>query len=422
MTLPRSLKLLSLFIVCLTWALPVKADSPLQEHGEPFVYSVQPGDTLIFIALKYDLNLADIALANRLQNPSLIVPGQQLILPGVSDLPAQAAVNRIGEQTHTVQAGETIGSIAGIYYAAPDDVIALNNLFDPNLLQVGQLLKVPVIQPPPSDPLGWPFTGVSLSEPTIIQGRTLIVRVSLADEAALTGDFEGQPFFFYRSSETEYWGIVAIHALIEPNIYPINLTVTLPDGQIFSHAENLNIIEGPYGSEAIVLEGSRAELLEAELIRQEREKLAALWSQITPRPLWAGPFEFPVEENPPRVTSYFGTRRTYNDSSAFSFHGGTDFGGGVGVPIYAPAGGIVVLAEPLHVRGNAVLIDHGMGLFSGYWHQSEIVVTAGQQVQPGDLIGYVGDTGLVTGPHLHWEFRLNGIAVDPLQWITESIP
>jgi murein DD-endopeptidase MepM/ murein hydrolase activator NlpD len=82
----------------------------------------------------------------------------------------------------------------------------------------------------------------------------------------------------------------------------------------------------------------------------------------------------------------------------------------------------VVLAEPLTVRGNAVLIDHGMGLYSGYWHQSKIVAQEGQEVQAGDLIGYVGDTGLVTGPHLHWEMRLNGIAVEPLQWVMQSIP
>jgi murein DD-endopeptidase MepM/ murein hydrolase activator NlpD len=82
----------------------------------------------------------------------------------------------------------------------------------------------------------------------------------------------------------------------------------------------------------------------------------------------------------------------------------------------------VVLAEPLTVRGNAVLIDHGMGLYSGYWHQSKIAVHEGQEVQTGDLIGYVGDTGLVTGPHLHWEMRLNGIAVEPLQWVMQSIP
>ncbi|MCB9098749.1 MAG: LysM peptidoglycan-binding domain-containing protein [Anaerolineales bacterium] len=414
---------LLVLVICLLWpAALAQADSPTLDQNKPLIYTVQTGDTLIFIALKYNLNLADIALANHLRNPGLILPGQQLILPGASSLSNPESAERIGEQLHTVQAGETIGSIANSYYATPADVIALNRLDNPDLLQVGQILKVPVIQPPLSEPLVWPFTGVSLSEPTIIQGRTLVARVSLAGEATVVGDFEGQPIFFYHSSGADYWGLVAIHALIEPNVYQLHLTATMSDGQIYSHAENVKVMEGPYDSEAILLDGSRAELLQTELIKEEREKLAALWSQITPRPLWNGPFWFPIAEEAPRVTSAFGTRRSYNDSSDLSFHAGTDFGGGVGEPIYAPAGGIVVLAEPLMVRGNAVLIDHGMGLFSGYWHQSKIIVTPGQHMEPGDLIGYEGDTGLVTGPHLHWEFRLNGIAVDPLQWTRESIP
>ena len=123
-----------------------------------------------------------------------------------------------------------------------------------------------------------------------------------------------------------------------------------------------------------------------------------------------------------RITSNFGTRRSYNGNLTTGFHGGTDFGGDVGTPIYAPAAGTVVLAERLTVRGNAVLIDHGLGLFSGYWHQSQLAVVAGQEVKPGDLIGFIGDTGLVTGPHLHWELRLNGIAVEPLQWVQQTIP
>ena len=147
-----------------------------------------------------------------------------------------------------------------------------------------------------------------------------------------------------------------------------------------------------------------------------------IWSQVSPKPRWEGPFHYPVEAESLRITSDFGTRRSYNGSEGASFHGGTDFGGGTGTPIYAPATGKVVLAESLIVRGNAVLIDHGLGLYSGYWHQSQIVVKEGQEVQTGDLIGYVGDTGLVTGPHLHWEMRLNGIAVEPLQWVMQSIP
>ena len=140
-------------------------------------------------------------------------------------------------------------------------------------------------------------------------------------------------------------------------------------------------------------------MLDPEIIRAEQARMVELWSQVGPRPLWEGVFSLPMTSN--RITSYFGTRRSYNDGPVSGFHGGTDFGAGSGTPIYAPASGRVVLADELAVRGNAVLIDHGVGVFSGYWHQSAPAIEVGQTVERGDLIGYVGDTGLVTGAHLH---------------------
>jgi murein DD-endopeptidase MepM/ murein hydrolase activator NlpD len=80
----------------------------------------------------------------------------------------------------------------------------------------------------------------------------------------------------------------------------------------------------------------------------------------------------------------------------------------------------VTLAEPLSVRGNAVIIDHGRGIFTGYWHLSELDVTVGQSLNTGDVIGLVGNTGLSTGAHLHWEMRVHGIAVDPMQFLSEA--
>jgi murein DD-endopeptidase MepM/ murein hydrolase activator NlpD len=77
----------------------------------------------------------------------------------------------------------------------------------------------------------------------------------------------------------------------------------------------------------------------------------------------------------------------------------------------------VVLAEPLAVRGNMVIIDHGGGVFSGYGHLSGFAVSAGQGVNGGDVIGYVGNTGLSTGAHLHWEMSVHGILVDALRWV-----
>jgi murein DD-endopeptidase MepM/ murein hydrolase activator NlpD len=92
------------------------------------------------------------------------------------------------------------------------------------------------------------------------------------------------------------------------------------------------------------------------------------------------------------------------------------------VPIYAPADGKVVFADALTVRGNTTYIDHGWGVYTGYLHQSEMYVEVGDQVSRGQVIGQVGATGRVTGPHLHWEIWVGGVPVEPLDWTTEAIP
>ncbi|HEY5270928.1 MAG TPA: M23 family metallopeptidase, partial [Anaerolineales bacterium] len=74
------------------------------------------------------------------------------------------------------------------------------------------------------------------------------------------------------------------------------------------------------------------------------------------------------------------------------------------------------------VRGNATIIDHGQGVYSGLYHQAEIYVSAGDHVTAGQLIGKIGDTGRVTGPHVHWDLWVNGIQVNPTQWLNETFP
>ncbi|MBN1219490.1 MAG: LysM peptidoglycan-binding domain-containing M23 family metallopeptidase [Anaerolineae bacterium] len=416
---------LLLWIAILTPFAPLHAQEN-QGNPENFTYTVQPGDTLTLIALRYNLKLAGIILANNLSNPNLIFPGQQIILPGVMLSPAPStppgASPPAVDQTHLVQPGETLFGIANLYGVSIGAMVLANDLANPDVLYVGQTLLIPSGPPPTPEPLQAPFVAVELSEPTIIQGRTLVIKVTLSEDAGLSGMFEGRPLFFSQAGNQQRWSIIAIHTLTEPNIYPITLTATRPDGAAVTTYENVTVAAGPYGTEDIQFDDERSELLDAELIELEQKKLVNLWSQVTPRPLWEGPFRYPVEVSSLRITSHYGTRRSYNGGPATSFHGGTDFGGGVGAPIYAAAAGRVVLAEPLTVRGNTVLIDHGMGLFSGYFHQNQLVVSQGQEVQAGALIGYMGSTGLVTGPHLHWEIRLQGIAVEPLQWIQQEIP
>ena len=122
------------------------------------------------------------------------------------------------------------------------------------------------------------------------------------------------------------------------------------------------------------------------------------------------------------INSLFGTRRSYNDGALWGYHAGVDLCGGLGTPIYAAADGVVVLAENLEVRGGAVILDHGWGVYTGYWHLSAIEVQPGQQVQAGDEIGLAGSTGRSTGPHLHWELWVGGVPVNPLTWLQQAWP
>jgi len=122
------------------------------------------------------------------------------------------------------------------------------------------------------------------------------------------------------------------------------------------------------------------------------------------------------------ISSYYGTHRAYNGGPYTSYHSGVDFRAPGGTPVHASAGGIVVLADPLALWGNAVVIDHGWGVLTGYGHLSTIEVQVGQQVSQGDLIGKVGNTGLSTGAHLHWEMWVGGNSVSGLQWLEEFYP
>src|SRR5260370_40814365 len=115
------------------------------------------------------------------------------------------------------------------------------------------------------------------------------------------------------------------------------------------------------------------------------------------------------------MTSQFGVQRYQNGKATGDFHAGWDQRGATGVPIHAITGGKIMLARQFNLRGNTVAIDHGQGLESIYMHMSKIAALEGTVVNAGDIIGYVGATGRVTAPHLHWTIYANGLPVNPSQ-------
>jgi murein DD-endopeptidase MepM/ murein hydrolase activator NlpD len=126
--------------------------------------------------------------------------------------------------------------------------------------------------------------------------------------------------------------------------------------------------------------------------------------------LWRGPFLLP---RPSRITSRFGTARVYN-GEVQSRHLGTDFAGSVGAPVRAAGRGRVALVADFYLAGRAIYLDHGGGVVTAYFHLSQAEVRQGDLVNAGQLIGRVGQSGRVTGPHLHWVARYGTISVDPL--------
>ncbi len=146
-------------------------------------------------------------------------------------------------------------------------------------------------------------------------------------------------------------------------------------------------------------------------IREERARQDALYLQFSQRDLDITPFVTPTQGP---ISSLFGNRRILNGLPR-SPHSGLDLAAALGAAVQAPAAARVTLADDLYFNGNTLFLDHGQGLVSMYCHLDAMAVSAGESVTRGQIIGQVGATGRVTGPHLHWSVSLNGNRVDPLR-------
>ena len=173
----------------------------------------------------------------------------------------------------------------------------------------------------------------------------------------------------------------------------------------------VSVVAGGYEQITLTVPQASIDLLsDAAAIEEERRLVAGAYATFTLERLWAGPWLMPVQG---LATDTFGVQRSVN-GGPFGTHGGTDIAAEGGTPVVAPVSGRVVLAQSLYLLGNSVIIDHGAGLLTGYHHMSSIAASVGQEIGKGDLVGYVGATGFVSGDHLHWEARIHGVKVDPL--------
>jgi len=259
----------------------------------------------------------------------------------------------------------------------------------------------------------------SISPGTIAQGESFAVTVKAEDATAVAATLLRRSWSLSEVAPGVWWVIVPVPR--DSEIGATELVIDLyGEGGVWLDAitSQLVVLANTAPFEEITLGGTGTSLDPAEVARD----IAVRFEQhtaVTGPPRWSGPWILPVEGE---VTGVFGSQRSYDGVLSDQWHHGHDIAAQHGDPILAPAPGTVVWTGDLVLHGMGVIIDHGAGVYSGYWHMSLIAVREGVEVEPGDYLGNIGTTGLSTGPHLHWEVIIQGIDVDPVQWTTEDQP
>jgi murein DD-endopeptidase MepM/ murein hydrolase activator NlpD len=178
----------------------------------------------------------------------------------------------------------------------------------------------------------------------------------------------------------------------------------------------LHVEDGKYKKEKITVQKSKVNPKSKEVkkrIAKEYAEAMKIYAKATSKSQISSKFIAPMNS---KITSSFGKARVYNDTLK-GYHSGTDYRAKVGTPIKASNDGVVVLVKDRFYSGGTVILDHGHGIYTCYYHMSDFHVKKGQKVAKADIIGLSGKSGRVTGPHLHFSARVNGEQVDPLQLI-----
>lgn len=439
-------------------------DSPI-----PQVHQVTEGENLTVIATAYGITVADLLRANNLTDADVLQIGQQLVIPGgtgeivsavyaarlgdtIAGIAADfntaadeivsanrlivtsppllagqpvAVISRTGTDAprprtgrpYLVAAGETLLSIAVQHRLTPAELAAANDLALAATVFPGQRLRIPDDSVAYRDlPEGW--VDIQMRPQQAAQGSTISIYVQHLGEGEPVGRLGEQPLLFSPFGRG-YVALVGIDAFAEPGVYELVI------GGDEAHpwqplVASLPLVATNYDTQFITVDEALDGLLDPELRADEDAFLKTIYANFNEPQRWEGIFQIPISET--IVSAGYGGRRSYNGGPIEIYHTGVDWAAGEGATVVAPAAGVVVFSDDLELRGGTIIIDHGLGVMTGYYHLSERLVEAGNEVVAGQDIGAVGSTGLSSGPHLHWDLRIMDVPVDGNQWLAQSFP
>jgi len=236
------------------------------------------------------------------------------------------------------------------------------------------------------------------------QGEVIKVTSDTASAARLNG----RTITLFPQQDGPALGLMPVPTLAEPGKYQLDF---LDQNGAVLHSTEIEVEDAYYRRENISIAPSISKLKPSP---GEQATVSKFRETVSSERYWKEPFEAPL---PGCVTSPFGSTRLHNGKLTGDFHAGVDQRGAAGTPIHPITPGVVKIVQKWNLRGGTVAIDHGQGVETIYLHMSAFQAKVGQQVGPGDVIGYVGETGRANGPHLHWTIYVNGVPVNPGQWM-----
>jgi murein DD-endopeptidase MepM/ murein hydrolase activator NlpD len=232
--------------------------------------------------------------------------------------------------------------------------------------------------------------------------------VKVTSDKATAARLHGRRITLFPQQDGPALGLMPVPTLEEPGKYELDFLDA--DGTVL-HSTEITVEDAYYRQENITIAPSISKLKPSP---GEQTTVSKFRETVSSERYWQEPFEAPL---PGCVTSPFGSTRLHNGKLTGDFHAGVDQRGAAGTAIHPITAGVVKIVQKWNLRGGTVAIDHGQGLQTIYLHMSAFQAKEGQQVGTSDVIGYVGATGRATGPHLHWTMYVNGVPVNPGQWM-----
>jgi len=256
--------------------------------------------------------------------------------------------------------------------------------------------------------------GVAAGVAVLVVGQGQVLRLDVPNEPGLEAvivEWNDQSIPFVQGSDG-WFTLVGVDLDASPGEHAAELMWTYRDGRVRHDIRQIDVAGREFRTTHLEVAPKYVELSAENAARAAREsrEINEIYARITPEALWSEPFAVPI----PGTTGgrNFGHRRVFNDQPRAP-HSGADLTAATGTEIRATNRGRVVLAKDLFYSGNAVFVDHGLGIYSVYLHLSEFRVKPGDIIDQGQVLGLAGATGRVTGPHLHWGVRAQGARVDP---------